>query len=82
MSSIAPRSELLNGLTLLTYNLSYRTTCIFDIKHLKKFNLCLYMQVWYAHHYAERFGLQTLEITDTDIESMYLIHEPFSIHWI
>lgn len=28
------------------------------------------LKVWYASHYAERFGLQTLEITDQDLETL------------
>ncbi|OWF49618.1 PR domain zinc finger protein 10-like isoform X1 [Mizuhopecten yessoensis] len=28
------------------------------------------LKVWYASHYAERFGLQTLEITDQDLQTL------------
>lgn len=32
--------------------------------------MCLiFLQVWYAPHYAERFGFPQLDITDQDIQS-------------
>lgn len=40
----------------------------------------LFLQVWYAPHYAERFGFPQLDITDQDIQSECMCKTNIHVH--
>lgn len=40
----------------------------------------IFLQVWYAPHYAERFGFPQLDITDQDIQSECMCKANIHVH--